>query len=64
MLYENYPLLYRHSAKYQDPVPVATAIRNTFGTTIISIGIPGINGLLQPVDIIVRAIFKNYFQIY
>ncbi len=56
-MHANYPLRYRHNAKFPDPVPVADEIRNTYGTTIVSIGIPGINGVLQPVDIQVRAIF-------
>lgn len=45
----------RHTAIFDDPVPVAQQIRANFGTTIVAVGVPGINGLLKPVDVQVEA---------
>lgn len=48
--------LSRHDTQYNSPVPKAQQIRNTFGTTIIAIGVPGLNGFLKPVDIEVSCV--------
>lgn len=34
-----------------DPIPIAQQIRQQYGATIVSVGVPGINGFLKPIDL-------------
>lgn len=40
----------RHDAG-ADPVPIAQSLTAIYGVRILCVGVPGINGLLSPVDV-------------
>lgn len=50
---------FRHNVG-SDPVPIATQIKATFTSAIISIAVPGVNGWLQPVDYTVTHLLSLY----